>query len=50
MGWDPVRIAADAQGFAYAIFERSGLCKLRAQKLKARQVDYLCDQFNVTAV
>lgn len=37
MGWDPVRIAADAQGFAYAIFERSGLCKLRAEKPRARE-------------
>jgi len=38
------------KGFAYAIFERSGLLKLRAEKLKARQVDELCDRFNVTAV
>jgi len=38
------------KGFAYAIFERSGLRKLRAEKLRARQVDELCDRFNVTAV
>ena len=38
------------KGFAYAVFERSGLRKLRAEKLKARQVDDLCDHFNVTAV
>ena len=38
------------KGFAYAIFERSGLLKLRAEKLKGRQVDELCDRFNVTAV
>ena len=38
------------RGSAYAIFERSGLLKLRAEKLKARQVDELCDRFNVTAV
>jgi hypothetical protein len=37
-------------GFAYAIFERSGLRMLRAEKLKARQVDDLCNRFNVTAV
>ena len=38
------------KGFAYAIFERSGLLKLRAEKLKGRQFDELCDRFNVTAV
>lgn len=38
------------KGFAYAIFERSGLVKLRAERLNARQVDGLCDRFNVTAV
>ena len=38
------------KGFAYAIFERSGLRKLRTEKLKAQQVDDLCDRFNVTAV
>lgn len=38
------------KGFAYAIFERSGMHKLRAEKPKARQVDDLCDRFNVTAV
>jgi hypothetical protein len=38
------------KGFAYALFEGSGLVKLRAEKLKARQVDELCDRFNVTAV
>lgn len=38
------------KGFAYAIFERSGLLKPRDDKLKARQVDELCDRFNVTAV
>jgi hypothetical protein len=38
------------KAFAYAIFERSGLVKLRAEKLKARQVGELCDRFNVIAV
>ena len=38
------------KGFAYVIFERSGLLKLRAETFKARQVDELCDRFNVTAV
>ena len=38
------------KGFAYAIFERSGLVKLSAAKLTARQVDALCDRFNVAAV
>jgi hypothetical protein len=50
--WDGVRYVSRQmnQGFAYAIFERSGLRKLRAEKIKARQVDDLCDRFNVTAV
>ena len=50
--WDGIRYVSRQmnKGFAYAIFERSGLCKLRAEKLKARQVDDLCDRFNVTAV
>jgi hypothetical protein len=50
--WDGIRYVSRQmnKGFAYAIFERSGLCKLRAAKFKARQVDYLCDRFNVTAV
>lgn len=50
--WDGVRYVSRQmnKGFAYAIFERSGLRKLRAEKLKARQVDDLCDRFNVSAV
>lgn len=50
--WDGIRYVSRQmnKGFAYAIFERSGLVKLRAEKLKARQVDDLCDRFNVTAV
>jgi hypothetical protein len=38
------------KGVAFAIFERSGLCELRAGKLLPRQLDALCDRFNVTAV
>jgi hypothetical protein len=37
-------------GFAFAIIERSGLRKLRAWKLEARQVDERCDRFNVTSL
>ena len=50
--WDGIRYVSRQmnKGFAYAIFERSGLVKLRAGKLKARQVDKLCDRFNVSAV
>ena len=50
--WDGIRYVSRQmnQGFACAIFERSGLLKLRAEKLKARQVDELCDRFNVTVV
>lgn len=50
--WDGIRYVSRQmnKGFAFAIFKRSGLRKLRAEKLKARQVDELCDRFNVTAV
>ncbi|HEY6353948.1 MAG TPA: RES family NAD+ phosphorylase [Burkholderiaceae bacterium] len=50
--WDGIRYVSRQmnKGFAYSIFERSGLRKLRAEKLKARQLDDLCDRFNVTAV
>lgn len=50
--WDGIRYVSRQmnKGSAYAIFERSGLRKLRAEKLKVRQVDDLCDRFNVTAV
>ena len=50
--WDGIRYVSRQmnKGFACAIFERSGLVKLRTEKLKARQVDELCDRFNVTAV
>lgn len=50
--WDGIRYVSRQmnRGFAYAIFERSGLHKLSAEKLKARQLDDLCDRFNVTAV
>ena len=50
--WDGIRYVSRQmnKGFAYAIFERSGLHKLRPEKLKARQGDDLCNRFNVTAV
>jgi hypothetical protein len=50
--WDGIRYVSRQmnKGFAYAMFKRSGLRKLRAETLKARQVDDLCDRFNVTAV
>jgi len=50
--WDGIRYVSRQmnQGFAYAVFEHSGLRKLRAEKLKSWQVDELCDRFNVAAV
>ena len=50
--WDGIRYVSRQmnKGFAYAIYKRSGLRKLIVEKLKARQVDDLCDRFNVTAV
>ena len=37
-------------GFAYAIFNRSGLRRLHVEKLGGSRLDALCDRFNVTAV
>ena len=50
--WEGIRYVSRQmnKSFAFAIFERSGLVKLSAEKLKARQVDELCDRFNVIAV
>lgn len=50
--WDGIRYVSRQmnKGFAYAIFERSGLRKLRSERLKLRQLNELCDLFNVTAV
>ena len=50
--WQGIRYVSRQmnKGFAYAIFERSGLKKLRSEKLKGAQLDALCDLFNVTAV
>jgi len=50
--WDGIRYVSRQmnKGFAYAIFARNGRLKLPAEKFKARQVDELCDRFNVTAV
>lgn len=50
--WDGIRYVSRQmnKGFAYAVFQRSGLVKIRTDKLKARQVDELCDRFNVSAV
>ncbi|MDE2629098.1 MAG: RES family NAD+ phosphorylase [Burkholderiales bacterium] len=51
-GWDGIRYVSRQmnKGLSYAIFERSGLRKLRAEKIKWSQLDQLCDRFNVTAV
>jgi hypothetical protein len=37
-------------GLAFAIFEHSGVLKLRAWKLEARQAYERCDRFNVTSL
>ena len=49
--WDGIRFVSRQmnKGFAYALFERSGLVKVSAAKLHTRQIDHLCDRFNVTA-
>ncbi len=50
--WQGVRYVSRQmnKGFAYALYERSGLVKLRSDRLRPRQVDELCDRFNVTAI
>ena len=50
--WQGIRYVSRQmnKGFAYALFERSGLKKQRSEKLKRAQLDALCDLFNVTAV
>lgn len=50
--WDGIRYVSRQmnKGFACAIFERSGLARSRSERLKAAQVDRLCDQFNVSVV
>lgn len=37
-------------GYAVALFERSGVTKARAHKLAGKALDKLCDEFRVTAV
>ena len=50
--WDGVRYVSRQmnKGVAYAIFDRSALLKLSAVRLAGRQVDALCNRFNVAAV
>lgn len=50
--WQGIRYVSRQmnKGFAYAIFERSGLKRLRSERLKPAQLNALCDLFNVTAV
>ena len=38
------------EGFAVALFERSGVKKGRTRKLRGRPLDELCDQFGVVGV
>ena len=50
--WDGIRYVSRQmnKGFAFAIFERTGLRKLQTRKLLPRELDELCDRFNVAAV
>jgi len=50
--WQGIRYVSRQmnRGFAYALFDRSGLQKLRSERLKRAQVDALCNQFNINAV
>lgn len=50
--WDGIRYVSRQHndGYAVALFERSGVTKARAHKLAGKALDKLCDEFRVTAV
>ncbi len=50
--WDGIRYISRQMnvGYAYAVFNRSGLAKVRADRLEGSQLDQLCDQFNLVAI
>lgn len=50
--WDGIRYVSrqSNKGFAYALFERTGLTKVAERKLEGADLDALCEQFKVTAV
>lgn len=50
--WDGIRYVSRQcnKGFAYALFDRCGVQRLRALRLRAGELDALCDRFNVAAV
>jgi len=50
--WDGIRYVSRQHndGVAVALFERSGVSKLRAHKLTGKVLDTLCDEFRVAAI
>ncbi len=50
--WDGIRYISRQMnvGYVYAVFNRSGLAKVNADRLEGSQLDQLCDQFNVVAI
>jgi hypothetical protein len=50
--WDGIRYVSRQHndGFAIALFERSGVTKARSHKLAGKALDKLCDEFGVVAI
>lgn len=50
--WDGIRYVSRQHndGYAVALFERSGVTKARTRKLAGKKLDKLCDEFRITAV
>ncbi|GAA0753070.1 hypothetical protein GCM10009107_27700 [Ideonella azotifigens] len=50
--WDGIRYVSRQHngGFAVALFERSGVTKLRSRKLTGKLLDSLCNEFRVVAI
>jgi len=50
--WDGIRYVSrqSNKGFAYALFERTGLTKVAQSRLEGVELDALCELFGVAAV
>jgi hypothetical protein len=50
--WDGIRYVSRQHndGYAVALFERSGVTKARTRKLAGKELDALCAEFRVVAI
>ena len=50
--WDGIRYVSRQHngGYAVALFERSGVTKAKSRKLQGKELDRLCDMFDVVAI